>query len=344
MRSYGIATAVSDRNKHMMSTVKHTALVLTSHSLVSDHVVDAWLGAGHGIAEIWTQDSRLRRTPTKGLLSAYAAGIRPIGSHIRRHRIPVRTIDRLKDIPDLLSRVADTGADTLITSFTGLIVPEEVLLWFSCRAINVHPTLLPHYKGPVARSAMLLDGMADKYGGLTIHALSKGIDEGPIIAQKRLPRSQSRNYADWDYAAARAAAAMITSEVQSYLAGELVAEPQDPSAGNYRRFVSDEFCVTSDKPLAAIKEMFSRTAGLAVPFRPCSPGLREVYFATAFGSVLGRPTGMPPRIGWTSIEADILDARVRLVRKSAYDGTLKHPALRILASRLLNSGSKSAGL
>ncbi|WP_457936058.1 formyltransferase family protein [Mesorhizobium sp. 10J20-29] len=219
---------------------------------------------------------------------------------------------------------------------TGLIVPKDVLAHFGGRAINVHPTMLPHYKGPVARSAMMLDGKAEEYGGVTIHALSEGIDEGPIISQRRLSWSDSGGYVEWDYAAARAAGAMIQADVMRYLDGELEAAAQDPAAGNYRRAARNEFSLSVDKPLSTVKSMFARAPGFVFPFRPDYPGLRDVYFVTQLGAVLGKPSGESPIVGRFSIETDILDARIRLVRKGIYHRTVGHPALKILASRLTN--------
>jgi len=74
----------------------------------------------------------------------------------------------------------ELGADTVVVAAYGLLIPESVLaerLW-----LNVHPSLLPRWRGaaPVERS--LLAG--DTETGVTIHRTIKELDAGPIAAQE----------------------------------------------------------------------------------------------------------------------------------------------------------------
>ena len=74
----------------------------------------------------------------------------------------------------------DLGAGTVVVCAYGLLIPEELLaqrLW-----LNVHPSLLPRWRGaaPVERS--LLAGETET--GVTIHETVKELDAGPIAAQR----------------------------------------------------------------------------------------------------------------------------------------------------------------
>ena len=86
--------------------------------------------------------------------------------------IPVLQPERLE--PDL-----DPGAPTVVVVAYGRIVPDELLaerLW-----LNVHPSLLPRWRGaaPVERALMA----GDVETGVTIHRTVKELDAGPIAAQ-----------------------------------------------------------------------------------------------------------------------------------------------------------------
>ena len=77
----------------------------------------------------------------------------------------------------------DLGADTVVVCAYGLLISEELLeqgLW-----LNVHPSLLPRWRGaaPVERS--LLAGETET--GVTIHETVKALDAGPIAAQRVFP-------------------------------------------------------------------------------------------------------------------------------------------------------------
>src|SRR5687767_999517 len=82
--------------------------------------------------------------------------------------------------PERPSAGLGLGADTVVVCAYGLLIPEELLeqgLW-----LNVHPSLLPRWRGaaPVERS--LLAGETET--GVTIHETVKELDAGPIAAQR----------------------------------------------------------------------------------------------------------------------------------------------------------------
>ncbi len=77
----------------------------------------------------------------------------------------------------------DLGADTIVVAAYGLLIPEDVLaerLW-----LNVHPSLLPRWRGAAPVERMLMAG--DTETGVTIHRTVKELDAGPIAAQRSFP-------------------------------------------------------------------------------------------------------------------------------------------------------------
>jgi methionyl-tRNA formyltransferase len=94
----------------------------------------------------------------------------------RRRGIPVLQPPRLG--PDVA-----IDADIVVVAAYGLLIPEALLergLW-----LNVHPSLLPRWRGaaPVERAIMA----GDAETGVTIHRTVKELDAGPIAAQRRFP-------------------------------------------------------------------------------------------------------------------------------------------------------------
>src|SRR2546421_5965557 len=74
----------------------------------------------------------------------------------------------------------DYGADTVVVAAYGLLIPEAVLeerLW-----LNVHPSLLPRWRGAAPVERALMAGDAET--GVTIHRTVKELDAGPIVAQR----------------------------------------------------------------------------------------------------------------------------------------------------------------
>lgn len=76
--------------------------------------------------------------------------------------------------------IQGTGADLGVVADFGLIIPEETMEFFNMGMINIHPSLLPKYRGPSPVQNAILNG--DTKTGVTIIKLDKHMDHGPIIA------------------------------------------------------------------------------------------------------------------------------------------------------------------
>ncbi|WMT85332.1 phosphoribosylglycinamide formyltransferase [Pelagibacterium sp. 26DY04] len=79
------------------------------------------------------------------------------------------------------------GWDTDIVCMAGfmrILTPEFTNRWLG-RAINIHPSLLPAYKGLDTHARALADGVTE--AGCTVHFVTPGLDEGPAILQARVP-------------------------------------------------------------------------------------------------------------------------------------------------------------
>jgi phosphoribosylglycinamide formyltransferase-1 len=90
----------------------------------------------------------------------------------------------------MLAALQDAGADTLVLSGYMKALGPQVLVRFAGRLVNVHPSLLPKYGGrgmygDLVHAAVLAAG--ERESGATVHLVEEGIDEGPILAQSRVP-------------------------------------------------------------------------------------------------------------------------------------------------------------
>lgn len=206
------------------------AVILTSGGLIAARILSSWLGAGHSVAALWTgtkdPDQVLGGDRTLGLV-AHAWSIAAL---VRRHSIPVLSNPKLSS-PEAEAEIARLGSDMLITAMTHQIVPERILARFPGRAVNIHPALLPHYRGPSPRIGMLLDGTAGMCGGVTLHCLARGIDEGDIIGLRAVPYDVAHGFIDWDVRLAAAAGELVQNELQAYLRGDLRPHAQHPALG-----------------------------------------------------------------------------------------------------------------
>ena len=83
-----------------------------------------------------------------------------------------------------------SGADTLVLSGYMRELGPQTLSAFAGRLVNIHPSLLPRHGGrgmygDRVHEAVLAAG--DRESGATVHLVTAGIDEGPVLAQQRVP-------------------------------------------------------------------------------------------------------------------------------------------------------------
>ena len=102
------------------------------------------------------------------------------GAFARQHNIPVFELEHL----DTAAReaIAPLQADILVSFAYGHIFGPKFLALFPCGGINLHPSLLPKYRGCTPVPAAILN--RDKQTAISVQTLSLKMDEGDILSQK----------------------------------------------------------------------------------------------------------------------------------------------------------------
>jgi methionyl-tRNA formyltransferase len=135
--------------------------------------------------------------------------------------------------PERLDESVELGADTVVVCAYGLLIPNELLeraLW-----LNVHPSLLPRWRGaaPVERALMA----GDEETGVTIHRTVEALDAGPIAARRAFPVAPGD-----DAGAVYARAAEVAAELLRDVLGEDEPrfEPQSEEGVTYAEKIRPE--------------------------------------------------------------------------------------------------------
>ncbi len=105
-----------------------------------------------------------------------------VGALAAERGIPVFCPQKL----DAASReqIAAQGFDALVCFAYGKIFGPKFLSLFKAGGVNVHPSLLPKYRGATPVPAAILN--CDKETGVTVQTLALGMDEGEILAQEKI--------------------------------------------------------------------------------------------------------------------------------------------------------------
>jgi methionyl-tRNA formyltransferase len=123
-----------------------------------------------------------------------------------------------KQVAERLDGTVELPADVIVVAAYGLLIPESLLahgLW-----LNVHPSLLPRWRGAAPVERAILAG--DEETGVTIHETVKELDAGPICAQRPFPVGE-------DAGAVFAQAAQVAVEliVASLPEPDFAPQPED---------------------------------------------------------------------------------------------------------------------
>lgn len=86
---------------------------------------------------------------------------------------------------DVLATLRELAPELLVTAAYGKIIPQDALTLPPLGCINVHPSLLPRYRGASPIQAAILHG--EEETGVTIMYQSAALDAGDIILQRRVP-------------------------------------------------------------------------------------------------------------------------------------------------------------
>lgn len=89
-----------------------------------------------------------------------------------------------KDNADLVAKLKGLNSKLFLVASYGKIIPKEIFEIPEYKTLNIHPSLLPKYRGasPI-QSQILAD---EKEIGVTIMQIDEGMDHGPIVKQKKI--------------------------------------------------------------------------------------------------------------------------------------------------------------
>ncbi|MBV9543569.1 MAG: methionyl-tRNA formyltransferase [Chloroflexi bacterium] len=181
--------------------------------------LEALLTAGHDIALVITQPDRpagrgKRTTPP------------PVAAFARERALPVWQTASVRG-READARLRSVGADGMALAAFAALIPSNVLEMTPGGVLNVHPSLLPRWRGAAPIQAALLAG--DTETGVSIIRLVQALDAGPILLQERMPIALDDDYVTLEPSLARAGARLLVRA----LADQPIAREQDDAQATY---------------------------------------------------------------------------------------------------------------
>jgi methionyl-tRNA formyltransferase len=131
--------------------------------------------------------------------------------------------------PERLHRVAAAELfaqpfDLFVVASYGKIVPQWMLDIPRSGALNVHPSLLPLYRGATPLQAQIRDGVT--LGGVTIMMMDAGMDTGDVVLRESCPIDERETYGELHDRFADLGASLLPCALEQVRRGRLVRTPQ----------------------------------------------------------------------------------------------------------------------
>jgi methionyl-tRNA formyltransferase len=177
--------------------------------------------------------------------------------------IPVWEVGTLSDAPTR-ALLADLQPDLIAVACFPYIFPKILLQLPRYGCLNLHPSLLPAYRGPMPLFWMARQG--ERQAGVTLHFLDEGLDTGDIVAQTAFDWPDGISGADLERrCAVEGAKLLLTAVEQLGLVGDLPRRPQPQPGSSYFSWPAEQDLIIPTHWPARRAFNFIRAAGADWP-------------------------------------------------------------------------------
>lgn len=149
----------------------------------------------------------------------------------------VQLINQLKDWENISKIIKSQKPDLAVVAALGMIIPNDVLTLLPQRFINIHPSLLPKYRGPAPIEETILN--SDTQTGVSFIILIERLDAGPIIAQYKT-QVESNNAQQLSYKLSNLAASKISKVLTGFIAHDIKPKTQDEDQATYSHIITKD--------------------------------------------------------------------------------------------------------
>ncbi len=152
-------------------------------------------------------------------------------------KLPVLQPESLKKM-GVVAGLDEFKPDVIVVAAFGQILPKAVLDLPKRGSVNVHPSLLPRYRGASPVPAAILAG--DEFTGVSIMLMDEGLDTGPVLARAQIPISDGDNAGLLTAKLSLLSAHLLQDVLLAWGRGQLTPQPQDEAGATYSGTISKE--------------------------------------------------------------------------------------------------------
>jgi methionyl-tRNA formyltransferase len=150
-----------------------------------------------------------------------------------------------KKLADFLNELPKL--DAIVTVAYGKIIPPALLYYVPAGVINIHPSLIPRWRGAAPLQYAIYSG--DSETGVALMLAEEGLDTGPVFLTEHYPISDDTTLGDLHDALCEKGASLLMSQLENILTGKLLPKQQDETQATYAdKWTSEDAAICWDEP------------------------------------------------------------------------------------------------
>jgi methionyl-tRNA formyltransferase len=185
---------------------------------------------GYELAAVYTQPDRVAG---RGLSQVQS----PVKELTLAHNLPVRQPVKLSD-GEVIAEIAGLRPDVIVVAAYAQKLPKAVLGIPAFGCVNIHPSLLPKYRGVSPVPAAILSG--DNFTGVSVMLMDEGWDTGPVLSRAQVRISAQDTAGALMDKLSRIGAQLLLDVLPQLARETLVPRPQDEAQATYSGIIRKE--------------------------------------------------------------------------------------------------------
>lgn len=180
-----------------------------------------------------------------------------------------------------IQQIKNLNADIAVVASFNYKVPKVLLDSVKGGFINIHPSLLPEYRGPNPYSSVIMNGESET--GVTLHFMDEAFDTGDIIVQKTMPVSAIETMGTLFNRLNVLGLDMLLETLQKYENEPLARQKQPVGEYKYAKSMSGEHIIINyEKPAEQIESLIRALNPFVIAQTSFRENLVKVFTAQAF--------------------------------------------------------------
>lgn len=139
---------------------------------------------------------------------------------------------------DFTLQIKNLNPDLIIVAAYGKIIPKSILEIPRFRALNIHPSMLPKYRGASPIQSAILNG--DPVSGISVMQMDEQMDHGPIVFQDEFRFSEEDNFETLSTKMFLKSAELLPEVIDGYISGDMIPIQQDEAKAIYCQVIKKE--------------------------------------------------------------------------------------------------------